>query len=156
MRKNTISLAKFLSRYLLIAGKDLKKLTHEDVKYLFPQLKRTTFKKVEQDPTLLLSGKVLLVSDGYSIIPYYVPEVLEMDSGCADFVMCEVEEYHEEEYYDFMSMTNYELKKLLENKLNSRKNRMRAKRELEDRGIIMKRKYKRSNKINKEDYDGEY
>ena len=157
MKKNEMSLAKFLSRYLLIGGIDLKKLTHEDVKSLFPNIKRSSFKRINQNPNLLYSGRVVLVNDGKSTIPYYIPDELETSNDYIEFVMCETKEYHEEEYYDFMSMTNYELKKLLENKLNSRKNRMKAKKELEDRGLILKRKYKRTKEnLNKEDYNGKY
>ena len=46
MKDNFISLSKFLSRYACVEGKDLKKLTHEDVEVLFPQLKRTSFEIV--------------------------------------------------------------------------------------------------------------
>ena len=161
MKENVyeISLTKFLARYLFLTGEDLKRLTHDDVKILFPNLKRCTFERIKEDPKLLESREVLLVSDSHKIIPYYVPKTKEYDYDYASVNASGVIDDRTviQKEYDFFTMTNYELKTLLENKLNTRKNRMRAKRELEDRGIILKKKYKRVKEdFNKEDYYGEY
>ena len=44
-------------------------------------------------------------------------------------------------------MSNYELKCLLENKLNKYKNRIKAREELMERGVLVRKKYKRDNNI---------
>ena len=56
MEQNAISLAKFISRYLGVNGSGLNTLSHEDVKHLFPSLKRSTFAFVENHPLELYSG----------------------------------------------------------------------------------------------------
>ena len=73
MKYETITLSKFLSRTLGLEGSDLKRITHLDAKTLFPDLKRSTFEHVEKCPEEILTGKIMMVSDGKTIVPYYVP-----------------------------------------------------------------------------------
>ena len=73
MKYETITLSKFLSRTLGLQGSDLKRITHLDAKTLFPDLKRSTFEHVEKCPEEILTGKIMMVSDGKTIVPYYVP-----------------------------------------------------------------------------------
>ena len=47
---NEITLAKFLTRYLGIVGEDVKKISHDDVRYLFPEVKRSSFSYIEKYP----------------------------------------------------------------------------------------------------------
>ena len=138
-----ISLSKFLSRYVSLNGEDLKKITHAEVKKLFPELKRSSFDEISENPELLVSGKVILVSDGKHRIPYYVPKV--MNEG-------EDLEFHREAIppreiddtvYDYTKMSIYELRCLLARKFNSYRNQACARRELNRRGIELSRKYKR-------------
>ena len=63
-KSNVISLSKFLARYANLTGKDLVNLTHDEVKVLFPQIKRTSFDYVDEHQDEMASGKVALVSDG--------------------------------------------------------------------------------------------
>lgn len=156
--ENEISLAKFLTRYVLLVGEDLKKLTHEDVKVIFPDLKRCTFEMIRQNPLLVYNGNVLLVNDGHKTIPYYVPKIMDLSDDYTDFVMDEDEkENFKCKSYDYASMSNYELKLLLRNKFNSYKNRKNARKELEDRGIVMQKKHKKEKRYRyKEDYNEEY
>jgi hypothetical protein len=79
-----ISLAKFLNKYVSLCGEDLKKLTHEDVQILFPYFKRSSFDKIYNNPTLVSSGKVVLVNDGKKTIPYYAPQTLYLDDDYTD------------------------------------------------------------------------
>ena len=151
MKENEISLAKFLVRYEFITNSSLNKITHEDVKVLFPNLKRCSFDSVRKNPYLVMSGQVVLVNDGRKTIPYYTPIIEDLNQEIYTIDMQEAEEYAERSYYDFNSMSNYELKTVLENKQNARKNRMKAKQELEERGLILKKKYKRE----KYRYEGE-
>jgi len=141
---NSISLAKFLSRYKSLYGKDLKKLTHDDVKVLFPDLKRCSFDTLKEDPCLLYIGEVSLVSDGHKTIPYYNPVNEIFDEEYMEFVYDNQEESHHTQYYDYTSMSIYQLKQLLHDKFSSCRQRHLAKKELIDRGAILKRKYNRT------------
>ncbi len=144
MKDNFISLSKFLSRYACVEGKDLKKLTHEDVEVLFPNLKRTSFEVVLDNPELLYSGKVLMVYDGKSAIPYIVPNISKEDYTIMS-VTREEEKVKpvDDTVYDYTSMSIYELRCLLVRKFNSNRNQVCARRELNKRGIEITKKYKR-------------
>ena len=144
MKDNFISLSKFLSRYACVEGKDLKKLTHEDVEVLFPQLKRTSFEIVFNNPDLLYSGKVLMVYDGKSAIPYIVPkmEIQDMDMMCVSREEEKVKQV-DDKVYDYTSMSIYELRCLLVRKFNSTRNQVCARKELNKRGVEITKKYKR-------------
>ena len=80
--QNEISLAKFLARYCNMAGKDLSRMTHDDVEVMLPELKRTSFELVEKKPELLAQGIVLLVNDGFRTIPYLAPLITSL---CATY-----------------------------------------------------------------------
>ena len=144
MKYETITLSKFLSRTLGLEGSDLKRITHLDVKELFPSLKRSTFEHVEKCPEELLTGKIMMVSDGKSVIPYYVPTLkTEFEVHEVNIEFDEVEEVTDKEY-DYASMSIYELKQLLNRKFNTFKNSREARRELEKRGVVLTKKYNRN------------
>ena len=153
---NEISLAKFIARYELIGGACLTKITHEDVKMLFPELKRCSFESIDKDPSLVYLGKVALVNDGRKTIPYYIPLDKDLDKD-----VVEIDEFCESEKpkkvsrsYDYASMSIYELKCLLKEKFAPCKQRILIKKELESRGAILKRKYQRCKEKNRK-YEGE-
>lgn len=149
MKNNKTTLSKFLSRYAFMGGNGLSHLKHEDVKVLFPYLKRCSFDKLREKPDMVENREVIFVDDGRKVLPYYIPDVK------GEYKVCEIEYEKEEEYkegyHDYLSMSDYELKCLLENKKNKYKNRIKAKEELEERGVIRKRKYKRDKNINYEE-----
>ena len=139
MKYNVITLAKFLSRYLGVQGKDVTNLTHNDVKELFPNLKRASFSYIEQNPKVLISGEVLLVRDNEKTIPYVTPSY--------EFGECirtaDIEEDIEYQEPDYASMNAYELKQLLNVRFNGYHKSRLARRELEDRQIVLNKKYNR-------------
>lgn len=144
MKYETITLSKFLSRTLGLGGSDLKKISHLDAKILFPQLKRSTFEYVNKHPEEIIRGKILMVSDGRTVIPYYVP-TLETK---LDFYEVKIEREEprkiNDERYDYTAMSIYELKQLLNTRFNSYRNSREARRELEKRGIVLTKKYNRN------------
>ena len=151
MKNNNTTLSKFLQMYLFLDREGLSHLRHEDVIILFPNLRRCSFDKLRDHPDMVENREVIFVDDGRKVLPYYIPEV---EGECKIVkVECEVEkeEKYIEGYHDYLSMSDYELKCLLENKKNKYKNRMKAKEELEERGIIRKKKYKRNKTINYEE-----
>lgn len=143
--QNEISLAKFLARYCNMAGKDLSRMTHDDVEVMLPELKRTSFELVEKKPELLAQGIVLLVNDGFRTIPYLAPR-LEFEED-----PMEVTVLHEKpkkamipsKRTDYTRMNIYELRCLLRNKFSSCAVKRRARMELQDRGVVLSRKYNR-------------
>lgn len=144
MKYETITLSKFLSRTLGLEGSDLKRITHLDAKTLFPDLKRSTFEHVEKCPEEILTGKIMMVSDGKTIVPYYVPTLkTEFEIQEVKIEYDEVEEIVDKKY-DYADMTIYELKQLLNRKFNSYKNSREARKELEKRGIVLTKKYNRN------------
>ena len=142
--KNVISLAKFLSRYLNLTGKDLTKLKHEDVLYFFPELERTSFKYVRKHPVLLYVGQIVLVNDGRKTIPYKVPTLSVEDCQEIHNVSFVEDEKDDNDIdYNYIEMNNYSLRCLLRKKFNTALVRRCAKKELQKRGICLKKKYKR-------------
>lgn len=143
---NEINLSKFLARYCNLTGKDLSKIKHEDVKMLFPDLKRATFEEIEENPMLVYSGSVLLVNDGKKVVPYYVPITAyeEMDDPM-EFSMQKDDNGPHVDYgkHDYTKMSIYELRCMLKRKFNSIANQRNARRELERRGIVLSKKYDR-------------
>ena len=143
MKYNVISLSKFLARFGFLKGETLNHITHDEVKILFPQFKRTTFEYARLNKELVSTGKILMVDDGQKIIPYLSPDIDKKDTCLLD-VLREEDEIREIDYgnYDYSSMSIYELKKLLDKKFNSNSNNRCDKKELENRGVI-KKKYDR-------------
>ena len=142
MEQNTISLAKFISKYLGVEGSGIKKLSHEDAKHLFPNLKRSSFSFVEKHPFELESGNVILVTDGKKIIPYFTPNLIRKETD--EELVIELDKKKENNIVnDYANMKIYELKKLLNVKFNGRSISRQARRELEDRGVILNKKYNR-------------
>ena len=153
MGQNVISLAKFISRYLGVNGSGLNTLSHEDVKHLFPNLKRSTFAFIENNPLELYSGNVILVTDGRKIIPYYVPLLNKYDNN---EIVVQVEHRNRKKNIipNYCDMKIYELKKLLNVRFNGRKVSRLARHELEDRGVVLRKKYNREEfKKWREDYE---
>ena len=138
---DSISLAKFLSRYANVCGENLKKITHEEVKILFPELRSTTFKELRSSMRknnvednineLFLSGKVMLVNDGHKTIPYYTPVLSE---DMTDEVYLNREECEgivvDDNDYDYTRMSERELRRLLRRRFNSERNQRGARSEL--------------------------
>jgi hypothetical protein len=140
---NEINLAKFLSRYCNLTGKDLSKIKHDDVKVLFPTLKRASFDEIYDNPYLLATGEALLVNDGTKVIPYYVPPVSEEEPEDAKEFKMEGKKKEVVNYkkYDYTQMSIYELRCLLRKKFNSYFTQKKARCELQDRGVILSKKY---------------
>jgi hypothetical protein len=159
MHIDAISLSKFLSRYANVFGADLKKVTHEEVSVLFPELERASKRELRTKGEVLafikahkeelLLGKIVLVSAGRYLIPYYTPVLIE------DMDLSEEEEmYFEREavptrinnkVYDYSTLKEFELRNLLRRKFNSSRNQINARKELESRGFAKTRKYRRCN-----------
>ena len=144
MYYKSITLSKFLARYLNFGGEELRKLTHADVKELFPQIERCSYDIIDKNPELLAKGYVMMVTDGRNTIPYKVPsldylkgETLEINRKTEPPILIK------ECKYNYSKMSVYELKCLLTRKFNASKNRRDAKKELEDRGVVLSKKYVR-------------
>lgn len=140
--ESTISLAKFASRFLGISGKNLKYLTHEDIKHLFPNVKRSTFSYIQKNPGELECGNIALVEDGRQVIPYYVPKIsFDYEANPLNSIN---HKKTTKQCIDYAGMKIYELKKLLNVRFNGYHTSRYARRELEKRGVELKKKYNRN------------
>lgn len=140
---NEINMSKFLSRYCNLIGNNLSKITHEDVRVLFPKIKRASFEEVSQNPKLLAIGKVVYVNDGKNVIPYYTPNV-DFDILDEPTPVNKKEEKRViNKKKDYAKMSIYELRCILRRKFNSCSCQRKARCELEKRGIVLSKKYNR-------------
>lgn len=139
-----ITISKFISRYFPYEGKELLNVTHEEIKQIYPFVERSSFEYIEEHPEELYQGKVILVTDGKKVIPYKNPQI---EFGEFDYTELQREEDEKRRVdygrHDYSNMSVYELHKLLERRFNSSKNQRKARKELEDRGAIRKKKYNR-------------
>ena len=147
----SITLSKFLSRYMAVDGKALTKVSHTDVKTLFPSIQRTSFEYAEKYQEDIMMGRILMVFDGKTTIPYIVPKEEITDSRTT---MPHKERKKEKvHHYDYSRMKIYELKELLNARFNTYKVSRNARQELESRGVLVKKKkYKRVKTVDMEEY----
>lgn len=152
LKSKVISLSKFLSRYLYVTGEDLTKMTHKEIFTLFDFLERSSFDYIDENIDCIYEGEVALVSDGKTVLPYYVPELEYQDK---EFFQIHVQRNGaitiDDNIYDYSSLSEYELRELLRRRFSSARNQYNARKELTNRGIEITKKYKRNNKIEGED-----
>lgn len=80
MDYNSITLKKFLILYCGIKSESLgeRKISHEEIKILFPYIKRTSFDVISKNKKCLYSGEIIVVTDSYGkMIPYVKPIIKE-------------------------------------------------------------------------------
>lgn len=121
--KNEISLSKFLTHYYELHDANILNMTHDDIKNLFPQIKRLSFDYAKKNKDSLASGKIIMVKDCKGdIIPYVCPKAIVKSETtidteivsfpCSRKVKQTYEKLSKEELKD---LTNWELIKLLRN-----------------------------------------
>ena len=118
LEDESITLNAFMVRYLGIRDNNIlsNKISHEDIKVLFPNLVRTSFSYIADNPDLVYTGDVLLVEDSFGrTVPYFDPcYVYVEDDYYGDFL---VEDNKEDipnlDELDLASLSNYELQNLL-------------------------------------------
>lgn len=74
---NSIDLKSFLISYCGIYNQTLmsKKISHKEIKYLLPHIKRVSFDSVMKDRECIYNGIVIIVRDSYGLIaPYLNPK----------------------------------------------------------------------------------
>ena len=138
MNNQIITLSKFLSRYLMMSGDGLKKLSHKDIKVLFPNIKRCSF---EDAKILYLEGKAVYVTDGKNIVPYIVPKQ-ELENSEYTQIYSAKQKQKNKRSKNYTDMSIDELLCLLNTKFNKQSTSRKAREELEDRGYTLKRTYK--------------
>ena len=120
----TITMCKFMSTFYNIKNKDLNKLTHKDIKEIFPDLKSVSSSKITDEN--LIIGDIILVIDsknkilGYPnpyIYDYYEKHSYECEENSdIDLVFTvddDIDELKEIKEEDLDSLNKYELEKLL-------------------------------------------
>ena len=110
----SIDLVSFLCNYYGIVSKNLKinKLTHNDMKVLFPDIKRSSFDNLEHNSSLIYKGEIILVHDcnGY-ILPYINPHI-KVDECFEDISNYEEQEIIDISELDLDKLSKEELLKL--------------------------------------------
>ena len=78
--KNALSINEFLETFYGKIDLKEKKLAHENIKSLFPDIKRGSFEDIVKNPELVYTGKVVFVRDYNNIcIPYLTGYDFELD-----------------------------------------------------------------------------
>lgn len=123
LTEQAIPISTFLAKMLGIRDKNIVgELTHKDLSYLLPDLQRTSYRKILDDPEMVYSGEVVLVIDiANNAVPYIVERNLQPleEMGISDAIDTEVwDEPSKTEVpnlkdYDLKSMSIYELEQLL-------------------------------------------
>lgn len=73
LKQNSMSMESFLSKILGITDIGIIRahLTHDDIKKMFPKIKRASIAQVLDDPALVFTGEVILVRDSENkSVPY--------------------------------------------------------------------------------------
>ena len=160
---NSISVESFLARILGIRDKNFLsgKISHADIKQMFPQLVRPSFGYVVDNPGLIYNGEAFLVEDSYgSVVPYFNPSYLyEETEYFGEFVEKQPrEEIPNIDDMELSELSNYELQTLLHiysdhnirsayrkvhEELTSRKNSRHAAHESRERSLRKERKNER-------------
>lgn len=82
LKKISISLNKFFILYCEITEEIIfnTKMSHKDIKLLFPNLRRISFELAYKNKNLLAMGKIIIVEDSFgNIAPYIAPDILPMN-----------------------------------------------------------------------------
>ena len=141
MKYNVISLSKFLARFGSLKGKVLGDITHDEVKILFPQFKRTTFEYARLNKELVSTGKILMVDDGQKIIPYLSPDIDKKDTCLLDVLR------EEDEIID--------QQKLLEEEMERNKRELAAIKEAKQKKILSQKEMERMKIENEQKLENE-
>lgn len=178
LERHCVSIQNFLSRILGVKSDELMRanLTHSDLEKLFPNLKKSSFDAILDDPSMIYTGEVVLVQDAaHHIAPYFNTKMKTLDDYGIDDVIDKKEwEQSSETWdkserktpnindYDLSSMSLYELEKLLKiySKTHQPGNYERVRREIVSRDNSIQgskqskqKALKRDNKRNKNNND---
>jgi len=133
-----IDLISFLNNYYGINNESLKmnKLTHTDVKILFPMIKRSSFSELQNNMSLVYKGELLLVYDSYGkILPYINPHLEVLDNN---------EYFNNYEDVTFININDIDLDKLTKDELLQLRRRLKYNHQKEEEkevvDIIRKKK----------------
>lgn len=108
---NSIDLISFLRNYYGIINNELKanKLTHFDVKILFPKIRRVSKEFLECNLHDIYKGNIILVYDCKGRILHYLHPHLLIDVRCADEIYEQDENYIDISSIDLDSLSKDEL-----------------------------------------------
>ena len=130
LESQAVSIPNFLAKFLGLKNEELMQanLTHHDLMKLFPNLERSSFDAILDDPSMVYTGKVVLVQDSLkNCVPYFNKGVKTLESYGIDAVM-DKDEWNQDskswtknersstprlQEYDLTSMSIYELEELL-------------------------------------------
>lgn len=113
-KEYSISLKSFLIIFCGICNDTLLKgkVSHDDIKHLFPELKRVSFDYINKNINEIYTGKVILVKDSYDFIVPYKKPLIEKYIEIPDIEI--VEEKCEEAIEEIVNLENLSLYELSE------------------------------------------
>lgn len=107
-----VSMPYFLYHYIGYNEENIYKMTHKDIKELFPTLRRSSITDVCKNPRIIYEGNVILVKDRRGlVVPYYNPLDKNSVFSCMDDIVSKEKDNKEYDILDIKKLTNYELKK---------------------------------------------
>ena len=150
-----ITMPEFLYNYLGIEDINIFEITHEDIKIILPDVKRSSFEEINKNYISIYNGDVILVKDKKGkTLPYYNPlRYLDIEAIDMEIIARPTFDNEDSKQVDIESLTNYELKKeYIKDKRQHKYALCRVlKKEITERGIKLSRKKRKMI----EKYEGE-
>lgn len=149
-----ITMAEFLYNYFGIEDLNVFSITHEDIKVLFPELKRFSITELEKDLTLIYKGDVILVKDKKGFVLPYCNPLRYLDVDVKDLKEIKKPTCLKKSTINIDTLTNYQLKKeyLKDKRLHKYSLCRVLKKEMNERNIEKSSR----KKIRNEKYKGEF
>ena len=114
-KEYSISLKSFLMIFCGICNETLLqgKISHDDVKHLFPELKKSTFEYLSKNINEIYTGNIILVKDSYGFIAPYQKPLIEEYIEIPDIeIIDDKKEKAIEEIVNLENLSLYELSEL--------------------------------------------
>lgn len=162
-KEYSISLKSFLMIFCGIYNETLlcEKVRHDDIKHLFPELKKVGFDYLAKNINELYTGNVILVKDSYGFIAPYKKPLIEEYVEMPDIEIVEIKKEEAiEEIVNLENLSLYVLSELgkkykEENRLTEYRKVCRLIKKINDESGI-KEFHKKKQKIKERDYNDKY
>ena len=118
VKEHTISIKKFLKIYMGINDSKIldSRISHKDLKYLYPSLKRLPYDYAFSDMKKILSGDIILVVDDFNTyIPYEAPEAqfnVDLIDKYGEYTDNDFRDKHILKKEELEELSTYELSKI--------------------------------------------
>ena len=107
LKSNSITLTKFLTIFYGVSGDVIhnKKISHKDIKYMMPYVKRASFEEVRKNMYKLYTGEIVSVVDSFGqVVPYIAPEFALLDDE--EIQKQDISEYRDNKIKELLTKEN--------------------------------------------------